>query len=131
MTDSMMVSLDALLARLRNSLAYQRREGRAAIELAIDLAKELAVPAPHQGTPGNPISRIEAIRVVLSATDTEGWEWLVQDHYDEDADWLPSIYHIVDALGVTESEYREASGVDPSTDLDWGNFQPPEQEVLS
>lgn len=64
------------------------------------------------------LSRIDAIRIIERATDKEdpAWLWSVEDWYDEDTDTLPSIYHVMAALDVTESEYREATG---AQNLNW------------
>lgn len=60
------------------------------------------------------LSKIEAIRLIEHATDRDDpyWEHLVQDHYDEKTDSMPSIFHVLAALGVTEDEYRKATGAD-------------------
>lgn len=66
------------------------------------------------------LTRIQAIRILDDATDKDDpfWEGVVQDFYDERADTLPSIMDVFAALGVTEAEYREASGAD---NVDWPN----------
>lgn len=58
------------------------------------------------------LSRIDAIRIIESITDKDdpAWEWAVEDWYDEDTDTMPSIYEVMAALGVTEEEYKEATG---------------------
>lgn len=65
------------------------------------------------------LSRIDAIKIIDSATDKDDpyWGQLVEDHYDEKTDTMPSIMDVLAALGVTESEYRQASGADGA--LDW------------
>lgn len=65
------------------------------------------------------LSRIEAIKIIDRVTDRDDpyWEGIVQDYYDEDKDDLPSIYDVFAALGITESEYRQASGADG--EIDW------------
>ena len=58
------------------------------------------------------ISRRQAIRLLSDATEHDDpfWENIVQDFYDEESDTMPSIYHVFAAIGVTESEYKEATG---------------------
>lgn len=60
------------------------------------------------------LTRIEAIKILNRATDNDDpyWEHLVDAHYDEATDTMPSLYDVFVALGVTEAEYREASGAD-------------------
>ncbi len=60
------------------------------------------------------LSRIEAVRILDRATDQDDpfWEHAVEDHYDEKDDNIPTIMDVLAALGVTEAEYREASGAD-------------------
>lgn len=65
------------------------------------------------------LTRIDAIKIIDRATDKDDpyWEQVVEDWYDEEADDMPSIYHVLAALGVTETEYREASKADGK--IDW------------
>ena len=58
------------------------------------------------------ITRAQAIKILDSATDRDDpfWDWLVEDFYNEDDDTMPSIYHVFAALGITEQEYKEATG---------------------
>ena len=58
------------------------------------------------------LSRIDAIRIIENITDKDdpAWEWAVEDWYDEDTDTMPSIYAVLSAIGVTEEEYKEATG---------------------
>ena len=60
------------------------------------------------------LTRKQAIQIIDSATDKDDpyWEGLVDDFYDEETDTMPSIFHVFDALGVTASEYRDATGAD-------------------
>lgn len=60
------------------------------------------------------LTRVEAVRIIDRATDKDDpfWEGVVQDHYDEKADNMPTIMDVLAALGVTEAEYQEASGAD-------------------
>lgn len=66
-----------------------------------------------KGWPGT-LSKIDAIRLIDRATDKDDpfWEHLVGDFYDEKTDSMPSIFHVLAALGVTEDEYRQATGAD-------------------
>jgi hypothetical protein len=59
----------------------------------------------------NKLTRSQAIKLVNDITfkDDPYWENLVVDYYDETTDTMPTIYHIFMALGVTESEYKEAT----------------------
>ena len=63
--------------------------------------------------PGN-FTKIEAIKLIDSIVDQDDpyWENIVEDYYHEDTDTLPSIYHVLKALGVTEQEYKKATGAD-------------------
>lgn len=65
------------------------------------------------------LTRIQAIKIIDDATDKDDpyWEQLVEDHYDEESDTMPSIMDVLAALGVTEAEYREASKADGK--IDW------------
>jgi hypothetical protein len=60
------------------------------------------------------LSRIEAIRILDRATDKDDpyWESLVEDHYDEKEDTMPSIMDVLAALGITKTEYVEATHCD-------------------
>lgn len=59
------------------------------------------------------LTRQNAIRLIDRVTDRDDpfWEYLVEDFYNEDDDTVPSIYNVLDALGVTEDEYIRATGV--------------------
>ena len=48
--------------------------------------------------------------------DDPYWDYIVEDYYDEDADTMPSIQHLYDALGITREEYVAATG---DTGEDW------------
>lgn len=65
------------------------------------------------------LSRAQAIRILNLATDKDDpfWEHLVSDFYDEAADTMPTIMDVLATLGVTEAEYRQASGADG--DIAW------------
>ncbi len=58
------------------------------------------------------LTKKQAIGLIDKATNKDDpyWEWVVEDYYDEDTDSWPTIYHIFAALGVTESEYKDATG---------------------
>ncbi len=64
------------------------------------------------------LTRIQAVRVLDRATDRDDpyWEGVVEDHYDEKADNMPTIMDVLAALGVTKEEYIEAGGAD---NVDW------------
>lgn len=63
--------------------------------------------------------RIDAIRLIDRATDNDDpyWEHITADHYDERTDTMPTIFDVLAALGVTEAEYRDATGADGQ--IDW------------
>lgn len=56
------------------------------------------------------LTRQQAISIIDAATDEADWEGLVDDFYDEDADTMPSVFHVFSALGVSEQEYKDATG---------------------
>lgn len=58
------------------------------------------------------LTRVEAIKILERATDHDDpyWENVVDDHYDEATDTMPSIMDVFAALGVTREEYVQASG---------------------
>lgn len=60
------------------------------------------------------LTRIQAIAILELVTyvDDAAWEGAVAEFYNESDDTMPSIYDVLDALGVTESEYKEATGSD-------------------
>jgi hypothetical protein len=60
------------------------------------------------------ITRKQAIQIIDCATEKDDpyWEHLVEEHYDEKTDTMPSIYHVLAALGVTEHEYKDATGAE-------------------
>tara|TARA_R110002094_G_scaffold54390_7_gene65609 strand:- start:4112 stop:4663 length:552 start_codon:yes stop_codon:yes gene_type:complete len=70
------------------------------------------------------LSRADAIRIFEKATDHDDphWDYLVEDWYNEDSDTMPSMYHVLAAIGVTEDEYRE---IHPDANINW-----PQQSVL-
>ena len=63
------------------------------------------------------LTRVLAIKIIDRVTDQDDpyWEGIVEDHYDEATDTMPSIMDVFAALGVTEAEYRQASGADNVT----------------
>ena len=67
------------------------------------------------------LSRIDAITIIERITDQDdpAWEWAVEDWYDEYTDTMPSIYEVLATLGVTEDEYKEATG---AQNTNWPNF---------
>ena len=64
------------------------------------------------------LTRKEAIRIIENATDKDDphWEFAVEDWYDEEEDTMPTIFHVLAALGVTEQEYTDATG---SQNVNW------------
>nr|BDD48053.1 hypothetical protein 7 [Pseudomonadaceae bacterium] len=68
------------------------------------------------------ISRLDAIKILDRATDKEDphWMWVVEDYSDDDLGWWPTIHHVLAAIGVTEAEFKAATG---SQNIDWP--QPP------
>lgn len=58
------------------------------------------------------LSRQQAIALLESITDREDpyWSDVVDDFYDEDTDTMPSIFHLFAALGISEVEYKAATG---------------------
>lgn len=73
------------------------------------------------------ISRKQAIKFIDRITDLEDpfWSYAVEDFYHEETDTMPSIYHFMDALGVTEEEYKEATGAE---NVAWPKPSPPTGE---
>ena len=71
------------------------------------------------------LSRIEAVAIIERATDKDDphWEWCVDEWYCEESDTFPTIYDVLAALGVTEAEYKEATG---AQNCNWPS-QPPTQ----
>ena len=59
------------------------------------------------------ITRKQAIRVMTKLLDQDGIEWVLNDCdlYDEEADDMPDMYDIFEALGVTEEEVNEGCGI--------------------
>lgn len=72
----------------------------------------------HPNWPGR-LTKIQAIRLIEQMSDKEDpyWEQLVDDYYHEESDTMPSMFHILAALGVTREQYLEAVNCNP--DLDW------------
>lgn len=58
------------------------------------------------------LTREQAIQIFDAATDQDdpAWEWLVEAWYDEETDTMPSVYDVFVAIGVTEKEYKKATG---------------------
>ncbi|WP_445364911.1 hypothetical protein ACJJJB_00120 (plasmid) [Microbulbifer sp. ANSA001] len=58
------------------------------------------------------LSRLQAIKILNSATARGyvDWDGLVEDFYDEESDTWPTIYHVFLAIGVSEKEYKAATG---------------------
>jgi len=62
------------------------------------------------------LTRIDAIKLLEIATRSALWEDVIEDFYDEETDTFPAIQHMFDALGVTEEEYKNATG---AQNIDW------------
>lgn len=60
------------------------------------------------------LTRAQAIAIIDAATDKDDpyWSDLVDDYYDEPTDTMPTLFHVLAALGVTAREYKEATGAD-------------------
>ena len=58
------------------------------------------------------LTREQAIKIIDNATDKDDpyWDWVVEDYYDEATDTMPTIYHVLAALGITKHEYMKATG---------------------
>lgn len=71
------------------------------------------------------LTRIDAIRIIENITDKDdpAWEWAVEEFYDEESDAMPTIYDVLNVLGVSETEYKEATGAQntkwPEVELDY------------
>lgn len=61
------------------------------------------------------LTRTQAIALIERATcrDDPFWENVVQNYYEEESDTMPTIFDVMEALGVTEQEYREATSQPP------------------
>jgi len=73
------------------------------------------------------LTRDDAIKLIEKITDKDDpyWDYIVEDFYDEKSDTMPSIYHIFDALGITEDEYKAATGAENTA---WPETQPTAQK---
>lgn len=71
-------------------------------------------PAPAAVPENSKIGRLDAIKIIDRATDRDDpfWEWVVEEFYNEEADDWPTIYDVFAALGITEDEYKRATGVE-------------------
>jgi|GEM_PF-2514387 len=106
-----------------------------AIEAALSANSGEAVPVPwpdHIADAGKvddmggwtgSITRSQAIKILDRATDKDDphWEFVVEDFYDEASDTMPTIFHVFAAIGVTEEEYRKATGAE---NIDWPATDP-------
>ena len=74
------------------------------------MSDHVKVPVDWHGS----LTREQAIKIIDNATDKDDpfWEYLVEEFYDEESDSMPSIYHVFHALGVTEEEYKAATGAE-------------------
>jgi hypothetical protein len=64
------------------------------------------------------LTKKQAIKIIEKIADQDDpyWDDAVEDFYDEDSGAIPSIFHVFAALGVTEDEYKDATGAD---NVDW------------
>lgn len=58
------------------------------------------------------LNKADGIKLVDNALNlnNDGWDYLVEDFYDEISDTMPNIYHIMISLGITKQEYEDATG---------------------
>jgi hypothetical protein len=58
------------------------------------------------------LTREQAIKFIDAVTDKDDpfWENAITEYYDKATDSMPTIYHILQALGVTKEEYQKATG---------------------
>lgn len=58
------------------------------------------------------LTREQAIKLIDAITDQDDpyWENIVEDFYHEETDTMPSALHLFASLGITEQEYKEATG---------------------
>ena len=58
------------------------------------------------------LTRKQALKILMNVTDKEdpAWEWATEDYYDEETDTMPSIWHVMEALGFSVEEVNEAHG---------------------
>lgn len=75
------------------------------------------------------LSRLDAIKIISAAADKDDphWDYVVEDYYDEATDTWPSVYEVYAALGITESEYREATN-SQEANINWPSYNTPPQE---
>lgn len=76
------------------------------------------------------LTRLQAIELIDRATDNDDpyWDCVVEDFYDEESDTWPSIYEVFAALGITESEYREATN-SQEANINWPSYDTPPKEI--
>ena len=60
------------------------------------------------------LTKSQAIKLLERITNNcdPYWDEVVNDNYDEANDTMPSVYHLYIALGITEQEYKDATGAD-------------------
>lgn len=56
------------------------------------------------------LTKEQALKIIERATDRDDphWENVTEDYYDEENDDLPTIYDVMEALGVSREEYDKA-----------------------
>ena len=65
-----------------------------------------------QKWPGK-LTREQALKILLNVTekDDPAWEFATDDFYDEETDTMPSIWHVMEALGFSVDEVNRANGL--------------------
>lgn len=60
------------------------------------------------------LTREQAIKIIDRATDRDDphWDGVCEDFYDEKTDTMPTIYQVMEALGVPEAEFKAVTGED-------------------
>ena len=73
------------------------------------------------------LTRKQAIQILDRAMEHDDpfWENLVQDHYDEKTDTMPTIFHVFSALGISPDEYRAAVGQERAIEGGIGGWEKP------
>lgn len=56
------------------------------------------------------LTRLQALKIIGKMTDKDDpyWDYVVEDHYDEKTDSMPTVYDVLRPLGVTQEEFDEA-----------------------
>jgi len=52
------------------------------------------------------LTRAEAVKIILRITDKDDpyWDHIVEEHYDTEKDDWPSVYDVLEPLGITKDE---------------------------